>query len=148
MLNVKLTTHHVIFAKVHLINDVASTSPRHRKHIFLHHVLFHLAKLSLVRSTFLCRNHIKIQIFCGTFIFHKYFFKYLVWSFTCIFLGIVEKEFRWVVHVVTSSMPDHSPSWSIYAEIRDLLHTRLRVFSDSNTFYEWSCPQFLIYLKK
>jgi hypothetical protein len=36
-----------------------------------------LTKLSFVRISFLFRNHMKILIFSGTFIFHRYFLRNL-----------------------------------------------------------------------
>lgn len=72
-LYVKKTTCHKIFAKGHERNKCSIVSTSSQNQHFLHPFQFLLARLSLVNKILLYRNHIKILIFIGIFIFHKYF---------------------------------------------------------------------------
>jgi hypothetical protein len=56
-----------------LINRCSMFSFSSQKAHFLSPLQFLLTKLSFVRISFLFRNHMKILIFKGTLIFHRYF---------------------------------------------------------------------------
>jgi hypothetical protein len=51
-----------------------------QKQHFLHPNQFLFARLSLVRISFLCKNHMKIFVFNGTFVFQRYLCRYIVLS--------------------------------------------------------------------
>jgi hypothetical protein len=70
-----------IRANGHDINKCSTVSSESQKQHLVHPCQFHLARLSLVNTTLLFKNHIKILIFNGIFNFHKYVRKNLVWPF-------------------------------------------------------------------
>jgi hypothetical protein len=73
ILKVKCTTCQTNLANGYQINKCSTVSAELQKAHLGHPVQHLFNKLSLVKITFLCKNHIKILISSGTFIFHKYF---------------------------------------------------------------------------
>jgi hypothetical protein len=81
MLNAIYTTCQSILAKGHQMKRWSIVSFWSQKQYLAHPCHFLLTKLSFVGITFLCRNHMKILIFKGTFIFQMYFLRYTVCPF-------------------------------------------------------------------
>jgi hypothetical protein len=71
---------HITLANGHSKKRCCMDSLLSQKQQFSLPVHYLLIRLSFVEITFHCRNHIKIFIFSGTFIFQIYFFKYFVSS--------------------------------------------------------------------
>jgi hypothetical protein len=75
------TTHQICLAKGQEINNCSTDSSASQKEHFVFPFQFLFAKLSRVKRIFLLRNHIKILIFSGIFIFLRYLQRYLVCPF-------------------------------------------------------------------
>jgi hypothetical protein len=71
----------LIFEKGHGRNKCSIDSSASQKQHFLHPFHCLLIRLSLIRKTYLLRNHMKIFILSGILSFHKYFEEKWSWEF-------------------------------------------------------------------